>query len=123
MVVGGPGENADRGAFRVIRGSSNGYASTGSSGFARELAGVPGDPVDGERFATSISVARLPGDDRPDVVVTARNAQRLDDAIVLVEGGRGAFAPEETRSTRLRFGDAVQEPQIDAIRIARGPSS
>jgi hypothetical protein len=119
MLVGTPGEDDGRGSFKVVRGSSHGYALAGSTGFAREWQGVPGDPVDGEHFGWGVTIAQLPGDDLPDVVVTARDAARLDDAIVLVRGGRGAFAPEETRSSRLRFGDAVQAPQIDAIRIAR----
>ena len=64
---------------------------------------------------------RLPGDDRPDVVVTARGARRLDDAILLLRGGPGAFAPDETALVGgCAWATAVQDPQIDEIRIARG---
>ena len=64
---------------------------------------------------------RLRGDDRPDVVVTAGGARRLEDAVLLLRGGPGAFAPDELLSaTPLRLGEAVQDPQIDTIRIGRG---
>ena len=72
-------------------------------------------------FGASLAIMRLPGDDRPDVVVGVLGARRLEDAILLLRGGPGAFAPDELLSaTPLRLGDAVQDPQIDEIRIAQG---
>ena len=120
MVVGATGENAGAGSMVVIRGGPAGYAQTGSTRFHRASAGVPGDPVANENLGWSLAIVRLPGDDRPDLMVTARGARRLDDAILLMEGGPGAFAPDETTVSRLRLGDSVQDPQIDAIRVARG---
>jgi hypothetical protein len=47
-------------------------------------------------------------------------ARSLDDAILLMRGGPGAFSPDELRSALpLWLGDAVQAPVIDDIRIAR----
>jgi hypothetical protein len=120
MVVGVPGENGGSGGFVVIRGHRSGYAQTGGTKVNRTYPGVPGDPVPGESLGWSLAIVRLPGDDRPDLAVTARRAPRLDDAILLMRGGPGAFAPDETEITPLRLGDAVQDPDIDAIRIARG---
>jgi hypothetical protein len=104
----------------VIRGGREGYALSGSTGFTRAWAAIPGVPVSGENFGWSLAIVRLPGDDRPDLMVTARGARRLDDAILLLEAGRGAFAPDETSVSRLRLSEVVQNPQIDAIRVARG---
>ena len=120
MVVGAPGENGGSGGFVVIRGNRTGFAQTGSTKFNRTYPGVPGDPVPGESLGWSLAIVRLPGDDRPDLAVTARYALRLDDAILLMKGGPGSFAPDETEIRRLLLGDAVQDPDIDAIRIARG---
>ena len=121
MVVGAPGENEGAGAVTVIRGARNGFTLTGNNGFTRAWADVPGEEVAGENLGSSLAIARLPGDDRPDVVVTASGAKRLDDAILLLRGGTGAFSPDELLSvSRLRLGEVVQAPQIDEIRIARG---
>jgi hypothetical protein len=122
MVVGAPGENRGSGGFVVIRGSGNrtGYARTGGTKFNRTYPGVPGDPVPGEQLGRSLAIVRLPGDDRPDLAVLAAGARRLDDAILLMKGGPGAFAPDETEIFRLRFGGVVRGARIDEIRIARG---
>jgi Protein kinase domain/FG-GAP-like repeat/FG-GAP repeat len=121
MVVGVPGENEGAGAVMVIRGAPNGFTLTGNNGFTRGWAGIPGDEAAGENLGASLAIVRLPGDDRPDVVVTAGGAPHLDDAILVLRGGPGAFAPDELLSvSRLRLGEAVQAPQIDEIRIARG---
>ena len=120
MVVGAPGENEGAGAITVIRGARNGNALTTNPGFTRRWAGIPGEEVADERLGASLAIVRLPGDDRPDVVVGVLGAPRLEDAILLLRGGPGAFAPDELLSaTPLRLGDAVQDPQIDEIRIAR----
>jgi hypothetical protein len=120
MVVGAPGENDGAGAITVIRGARNGMALTTNPGFTRGWADIPGDEVAGEGFGASLAIMRLPGDDRPDVVVAAPGARRLDDAILLLRGGPGAFAPDELLSALpLRLGEAVQAPKIDEIRIAR----
>jgi hypothetical protein len=120
MVVGAPGEDEAAGGFLVIRGGRSGRALTGSTKFNREWPKIPGDPVPGENLGRSLAIVRLPGDDRPDLAVLASGARRLDDAILLMKGGPGAFAPDETEISRLRLGDAVQNPRIDEIRIARG---
>jgi hypothetical protein len=120
MVVGAPGENEGAGSVTVIRGARNGFALTSGTGFTRSWAGIPGDEVAGERLGASLTIMRLPGDDRPDVVVAAAGARSLNDAILLLRGGPGAFSPDELRSALpLRLGDAVQAPMIDDIRIAR----
>jgi hypothetical protein len=120
MVVGAPGENSGAGKVVMIRGGRAGYARTGSTKFDRTWPGVPGDPVANENLGWTLAIVRLPGDDRRDLLVTARGARAIDDAILLMRGGRGAFAADETSVSRLHLGDAVQDPAIDKIRIARG---
>ena len=119
MVVGVPGENGEAGGVIVIRGHRRGYALSGGTAFTRAWAAIPGVPTPGEEFGWVLAIVRLSGDDRPDLMVTARNARRLERAILLMEAGPGAFAPDETSVRPLRLGSAVEEPQIDAIRIAR----
>ncbi len=120
LVVGVPGEDDAAGRFVVIRGNPAGYAQTGNTQFNRESNGIPGDAVPGEELGSSLGIITLPGDDRPDLAVTASGARRIEDAVLLMKGSPGLFAPDETSNSPLRLGDAVQEPQIDEIRIARG---
>ena len=120
MVVGVPGEDEASGGVNVIRGHRAGHALSGGTAFNRGWAAIPGVPVAGESFGWTLAIVRLPGDDRPDVAVTARGAPRVDDAIILLKGGPGIFSPDETEVSPLHLSDAVQDPRIDAIRIGRG---
>jgi Protein kinase domain/FG-GAP-like repeat/FG-GAP repeat len=119
MVVGVPGEDDDEGAVLVIRGGENGYAARGHDGFSREEETIPGEPIPGEQFGWTLAITRLPGDDQPDLVVVARNAPRLNQAVLLLESGPGLFAIDEIDVNPLRLQAAVREPAIDRIRIAR----
>jgi hypothetical protein len=122
MVVSMPGENGARGGVIVIRGGRAGYALSGATPFTRAWKAIPGEPVPSESFGWTLAIVQLPGDDRPDLAVTARGAERVDDAIVILEGGPGIFSPDETEVSELPLGEAVQDPRIEAIRIARGRS-
>ena len=119
MVVGVPGENDAAGAVMVIRGGENGYAARGHDGFSRKDEVIPGEPTPGEEFGWTLAITQLPGDDQPDLVVVARNAPSLDQAVLLLESGPGLFAVDEIDVNPLRLQAAVREPAIDRIRIAR----
>jgi hypothetical protein len=119
IIAGAPGENSDAGVVMVIRGGANGYATTGHDVFGRADVTRSGEEIPGEQFGWSLAIARLPGDDQPDLVVTARNATRLNDAILLLESGEGLFASDEIDVRPLRLQSAVRDPAIDLIRIAR----
>jgi len=118
MAIGAPGENGV-GAVMVVRGGPEGWAQSGSSWFTRNSPRMPGEPEEGEGFGSRVAAWELPGDERPDLVIAARAARRLDDAITLLEADRALFAPGEARGWRLRLEAAVDDPAIDRIRIAR----
>jgi hypothetical protein len=119
MVVGVPGENEEAGAVMVIRGGENGYAARGHDGFSRKDQVIPGVPIPGEEFGWTLAVSQLPGDDQPDLVVVARDAPTLNQAVLLLESGPGLFAVDEIDVRPLRLQAAVHDPAIERIRIAR----
>ncbi len=114
MVVGVPGENDGAGAVMVIRGARNGFTLTGNNGFTRAWADIPGDEIAGEHLGCD-AFHRAAQRGRPSRRRGhRRGARRLDDAVMLLRGGPGAFAPDELLSaTQLRLGEAVEDPQID----------
>jgi FG-GAP repeat len=116
IVVGAPGENAGAGAVTVIRGGQAGIARAGHTRFFKGF-GVPGEPVPGERFGWAIAALDLASDRRLDLAVTVREAARLRDAVFLIEGGKGAFAPDERRVSRLLR--RVRGPWSKSVRIGR----
>jgi hypothetical protein len=100
MLIGAPGEHRSAGRIIVIRGGRNGYATTGHSSFDQHSGAVPGHPRPGARFGSALAVLQLTDDRRPDVAVAARGEDG-DEQIMVVEGGRGVFAPDETSTTKL----------------------
>ena len=65
---------------------------------------MPGDPVAGEGFGATLAGLDLTGDGRLDVAVTVGLPERPADGVFLMAGRAGAFAPGETRVTRLLRG-------------------
>ena len=120
MIVGAPGEDEERGNVTVIRGGSGGWARTGNAAFGKSQPGVPGVPAPGDAFGWSVALLSVSGDDRPDLAVIIGGAERLAGAVMVIEGGPGAFAPEETNaSLPFRLGNDVAAPLINRIRIGR----
>jgi Protein kinase domain/FG-GAP repeat len=132
IVVGAPGEDLERsggptvldgGAFTVIRGRRSGHARAAHTGFAKE-AGIRGTPAPGEALGTSLAILDIAGNRRPEVIVKAGGATRVEDSLVVLEPGRGAFAPNEALDWRpLRRGLPVENIAIRALRMGRGPSA
>jgi predicted Ser/Thr protein kinase len=119
IVVAAPGDKSGAGAVTVIRGGRTGYAHGGNTRFARGD-GLPGTPVSGDQVGKSVAVMDVSGDDLLDVAVAVRRATDLEDAVLLIEGGPGAFAQgERTVRLPLAAGPAVSDPHIGWIRIAR----
>jgi tRNA A-37 threonylcarbamoyl transferase component Bud32 len=117
MVVGAPREDEGAGRITVIRGGRAGYALAGNSSYDQSSPGVPGPAAPGREFGSALTVLQLSSDPRPDLAVGATGA---DDRIMVVEGGRGVFAPGETRSTTLGgLGRRVSAPAGGRIRLAR----
>ena len=120
MIVGAPGEENEAGAVTVIRGGRNGYARNGNSVFGRSQPDVPGDAAPGDLFGWSVALVSVSDDDRLDLAVIVGGEERLDDAIVVFEGGPGVFAPGETEVLRLRrLDDDVAKPKNNRIRVGR----
>ena len=58
------------------------------------------------------------------VILLVHGASQLEDAILVIQPGKGVFAPEETRVWQPFKGfDGVESPNIHRIRIGREASS
>jgi tRNA A-37 threonylcarbamoyl transferase component Bud32 len=121
IVVGAPGEDEASGAVTVIRGSGTGVAATGHARFDKAaFGGIPGDPVAGEQLGWAVAVTDVAGNKRLDVAVDAHGAVRLADAVFVIKGGTGNFAPGETRIWwPLRGAVKLKNPNIERIRFGR----
>ena len=119
MVVAAPYKRRGAGAVTIIRGGRRGYALTGSSTWDRGQPGVPGDDLPNDGFGSALGLLRLTADDRLDLVVISGGAARLGDAVTLIEGDVGVFAPSEARASRLRLADQVEPVGIESLRIGR----
>ncbi len=120
IIVAATGEDEEAGRVTVIRGGRRGYATTGISAFNQDSPGVPGRKRAGSAFGSTLAILRVTADRRPDLVVAARGARRADGRLMVVEGGRGVFAPDETRTTVLSgLASRVDLPPRGRIRVAR----
>ncbi len=100
MVIGAPGEDGSEGRITVLRGGRNGYAKRGHSSFDQAYVAIPGEPRAGNRFGSALAVLQLTDDRRPDLVIAGRGEDG-DEQIMVVEGGPGVFAPDETSTSTL----------------------
>jgi hypothetical protein len=120
MVVSAPGEDGGDGAVTVIRGGAEGHASAAHTIFSPGN-GLPVHPGAGEEVGWALVVMDISGNRRPDVITLSHHAQRLEDAVLVIEGGKGAYAAGETHVWRaLRGSVGVADPAIARIRIGRG---
>jgi tRNA A-37 threonylcarbamoyl transferase component Bud32 len=120
MVVAATRENLGAGRITVIRGGRRGYATAGNSSFDQNSPNVPGRrTIDGE-FGSAISLLNLSADRRLDLAVAARGEHVANARVMVVEGGPGVFAPDETRTRTLSGAAArVHAPRGVRIRLAR----
>jgi FG-GAP repeat len=119
ILVGAPGEDDWAGSITVIRGGRNGHATTGHSSFGQEFREVPGSARPGRRFGSALAVLELSDDRRPDLAVAARGEDG-DERIMVVEGGAGAFAPDETSTSTVEgVGRHVGASPGVLLRLAR----
>jgi tRNA A-37 threonylcarbamoyl transferase component Bud32 len=120
MIVTATGEDEGAGRVTVIRGSRDGYAGRGHAAFDQSLKEVPGEPVPGGHFGSTLAVLNLTRDRRPDLAVAVRGEHRADARVMVVEGAPGLFAPDETRTST--WGGAAKRahlPRGVRIRLAR----
>ena len=119
MIIAAPGENDGAGRVTVIRGGRNGFTTVGNTSFDQNSPNVPGRSVPGAAFGSTLAILNLTADTRPDLAVAARG-ERANARVMVVEGGPGVFAPDETRTTILSGAAArVHMPPRGRIRLAR----
>jgi hypothetical protein len=124
MVVGSPGENAGAGRVTVIRGGRNGYARAANAAFDQDSPLVPGRATAGAQFGSTATILQLSGDARPDVAIAARGGSAADERVVVVEGRRGVFVPDETRTRTLPgIAALAHAPRGGLIRLGRAPGA
>jgi hypothetical protein len=120
MLVSAVRENEGAGRVTVIRGGRAGFATVGNSSFGQGLPAVPGAARPDAEFGSSLTVLHLSGDRRPDVAVAAKGGATAQERIMVVRGGTGVFAPDETRTSTLpSVAGQVVARKGSRIRLAR----
>jgi hypothetical protein len=120
IVVTAVGEDEAAGRITVIRGGREGIASTGHSPFDQDHPDVPGRAAAGREFGSTLAVLELSGDGRVDVAVAVRGERSRSERIMVIEGGQGVFAPDETRTSTLpEMPPSLRVRPGAAIRLAR----
>ncbi|HKG64845.1 MAG TPA: protein kinase [Solirubrobacteraceae bacterium] len=124
MIVSAPREDAGAGQFTVIRGGHGGQARSGHAIFHQDRPNVPGVAAPDREFGSTLSVLRVAGDRRPDVVLAARGVGSADERVMVVLGGRGLINPDETMTITLPGVERlVDAPPGGRIRLARPAGS
>jgi tRNA A-37 threonylcarbamoyl transferase component Bud32 len=122
MFVAALGEDDGSGRVTLIRGARDGFAHVSNIPFDPSSRQVPGEPTPDRQFGSTLTALKLSADDRPDVAVAAAGADTADDRVVVVEGGRGSFAPGETRTYTLTgAARRVSAERLGRIRLAHSP--
>ena len=120
MVVAATRENEGAGRITVIRGGRNGYATVAHTSFGQDSPQVPGSTTADGEFGSAISLLSLTDDRRLDLAVAARGQHLANARVMVIEGGPGAFTPDETRTRTLSGAAArVHAPRGVRIRLAR----
>jgi hypothetical protein len=120
MIVGATREDFGAGKVTVVRGGRQGYATTGNSAFDQDSRWVPGSAEPDGQFGSTLAVLHLSADRRLDLAVAARGRRSADERVMVVEGGPGVFAPDETSTSTLGGAAArVRATRGDRIRLAK----
>jgi hypothetical protein len=124
IIVAAVRENEGAGRVTVIRGHRTGYARGGHSAFDQDYPSVPGQAAPDREFGSTLAVLRLSPDRRPDVALAARGEDSADERVMVVKGGPGLFAPDETSTTTLEgVASEVHAPPGGRIRLAKTAGS
>jgi hypothetical protein len=124
MIVAAVRENEGAGTVTVIRGGRDGVARFGHSTFDQDFPGVPGKAEPGREFGSTLAVLQLSGDRRPDVALAARGEDSADERVMIIHGGPGMFAPDETETRTLAgVASQVDAPPGGRIRLAHTAGS
>ena len=120
IIVAAVGEDEAAGRITVIRGGRGGIARTGHSQFDQDEPAVPGRAEPGLQFGSRLSLLELSGDGRLDLVVAVEGGRSRSERLMMIEGGRGVFAPDETSTSLLpEMPSSVHVPRDAEMRLAR----
>jgi hypothetical protein len=124
IIVSAMREDAGAGRVTVIRGSRDGYARAANRDFDQDSRFVPGRATPDAEFGSTLSVLRLSRDRLPDLALAARGESSEDERVMVVEGSRGVFTPDETHTEVLQgVSSLVDAPPGGRIRLARTAGS
>lgn len=101
LVVGAPGEDADRGRVTVVYGGAEGYRTSGGMIYDQDTKGVPGKAEKRDRFGLSLSLLDHDADGHLDLTVGAPNEDGGDGAVTTVRGSGSAFTTKGARTFTL----------------------
>jgi predicted Ser/Thr protein kinase len=118
IVVGVPNDDGGAGSLAIIRGGRFGYARGGSTRFYKGY-GVRGERRPGDALGRAVSVLDFSGDGRTDIAVTVDGADRLADALFVLERRGGQFVPDETHVVWPLRGIAVPALKLGGMRLGR----
>lgn len=91
VVVGAPYENDYSGRVVVIRGATDGYATSGNYAYDQSSKGVPGKSEDGDNFGTAVALIDHDADGDLDLSVGAGGENGDDGAVTFLEGSGTRF--------------------------------
>ena len=124
IIVAAMREDAGAGRMTVIRGAPDGYARAANRAFDQDSPFVPGSAAPDAEFGSTLSVLRLSRDRLPDLALAARGENSEDERVMVVQGSRGVFTPDETRTDTLDgVASLVDAPPGGRIRLARTAGS
>jgi tRNA A-37 threonylcarbamoyl transferase component Bud32 len=124
IIVAAMREDAGAGRVTVIRGARDGYQRVANRDFDQDSPFVPGSAAPDAEFGSTLSVLRLSRDRLPDLALAARGENSADERVMVVQGSRGVFTPDETRTTTLQGVASVADaPPGGRIRLARTAGS
>ena len=90
LVVGSPGEDANRGRITVIGGAaSGGYARSGNISLDQSTKGIPGKAEKGDRFGSDLALSDHDQDGDLDLAVGATGENSTDGSVTTIDGDDG----------------------------------
>jgi len=91
VVVGAPYDNDDRGRVTVIRGGTDGYATSGNHGYDQATKGVPGTSEKRDYFGSAVTLLDHDSDGHLDLSVGASGENTDDGAVTFLKGSATSF--------------------------------
>ena len=121
VVVGAPYDDDYRGRVIVIRGGTDGYATSGNHAYDQATKGVPGSSESGDHFGGAVTLVDHDRDGRLDLSVGAPGENTDDGAVTFLKGSGTRFTTKGAKGFSAKslgyahqddgsFGDALGVP-------------